>query len=187
MLYDEHFVFNFIFHFYFICFTMSILLWDSTIFTHKALRTFEVYLTIFEYDHSLGIIRHCAYNRPFSQTSNIMFPNSVCRMYIHIRHTIVPIKEFTDDCFWVSMIFTHKALRTYEVHLTSFEYDPSLCIIRHCAYNRPFSRMSNIVFPNFVCPMYIHIYHTIVHIKEFSDDLSEVCQCFHTLLFNPTG
>ena len=81
------------------------LLWDRMILTHKALlHTFEVHPTIFEYDRSLGIVRHYAYNMPFSRTSNIMFPNSVCPMHIHIWHTIVHIKEFTNDCFEVAML-----------------------------------------------------------------------------------
>ena len=50
------------------------------------------------------------------------------------------------------MIFSQEALRTFEVYPPIFEYDPPLCIIHHCVYNRPFSGMSNTMIPNLVCP-----------------------------------
>ena len=83
-----------------------------------------------------------------------------------------------------SMNLTHKELRTFKVHPTILEYIPSLCIVGHCAYNRPFSKMCNTVFPNSVCLVHINIWNTIT--KKFTNDILKGCKCFNTL-FNSTN
>ena len=100
------------------------------------------------------------------------------------------IFQFFFTCFTTNILLLDSVTLTHKAYLwgnpTIFNYDAWHGIIGHSIYNRPFSPTSNIMFPNCMCPIEIHIWHTIMHVKQFTDGISKGCSCFHTLLFNPT-
>ena len=116
------------------------------------------------------------------------------RKHSHKRHKFSPVDHFFRHilnlfnfssyallwAFCCEILWSSLTKHCMPLMYTQLFSSAMLPIVCHWTYNRSFSWISNTVFPT-----HIHIWHTIMHTKEFIDGHCEGWRCFHTLVFNP--